>query len=282
MLRISDMARLAQVSIRTLRYYDEVGLLKPSRIDKWTSYRYYSLDQLPRLNRIIALKDLGFSLDQIGQLINSDKEVSLEQLRGMLKLKQAEVEQRLTEEQERLGRIKFRLGQIEKEGQMREYDVVIKRVEAQTVASIRGVVPDVSQLLKWSFEMGDLIKESGVQANGPWLHLYHQSGYQEEGLDVEEALFIDPASANRRKPGHDPRLKVYELPAVETMVSVTHQGDWDNLNDAYATIDRWLQSNGYKPTGPCREIYLREEGDPADFLTEIQFPAAKVDATGTS
>ena len=94
MIKIGDFARLAEVSIVTLRHYDEIGLLKPVSVDKFTGYRYYSIEQLPRLNRILALKDLGFSLEQISTMLNG---ISLEEMRGMLKLRHAEQEQILAD-----------------------------------------------------------------------------------------------------------------------------------------------------------------------------------------
>ena len=95
MIKIGDFARLSQVSVVTLRYYDEMDLLKPVKIDTFTGYRFYSAVQLPRLNRILALKDLGFSLDQI-KLMLADG-LTLEQLRGMLKMQHNEVEKRLSD-----------------------------------------------------------------------------------------------------------------------------------------------------------------------------------------
>jgi DNA-binding transcriptional MerR regulator len=87
MFKIGEFSRLSRVSVRMLRHYDQLGLLKPSRTDNFTNYRYYSADQLPRLNRILALRDLGFSLEQIGNML--DEELSAEQLMGMLNLKRA-------------------------------------------------------------------------------------------------------------------------------------------------------------------------------------------------
>jgi DNA-binding transcriptional MerR regulator len=116
MIKIGDFSKLSLVSIKTLRYYDEMGLLKPVNVDRFTGYRYYSASQLPRLNRILALKDLGFSLEQIAQVLNEG--VSLEQLRGMLRLKQAELQQHITGEQERLARISARLNDITMEGRL--------------------------------------------------------------------------------------------------------------------------------------------------------------------
>ncbi len=132
MIRIGDFARLSQVSIVTLRHYDEFGLLEPIAVDPVTGYRYYSVGQLPRLNRILSLKDFGFSLEQIRDVLKDG--VTLEQLHGMLRLKRAEVERRLTDEQERLARIEARLRQIEQENTMPDYEVVLKNVAPILVA----------------------------------------------------------------------------------------------------------------------------------------------------
>jgi DNA-binding transcriptional MerR regulator len=103
MLKIGDFSRLSQVSVKTLRYYDEVALLKPTQVDEVSGYRYYSVAQLRQLHRILALRDLGFSLDQIGYVLEAD--LSIQELRGMLRLRRAEQQQRLLKEQERLDRV---------------------------------------------------------------------------------------------------------------------------------------------------------------------------------
>ena len=139
MIRIGDFSKLSRVSIKALRYYDEMGLLKPIHVDRFTSYRYYDFHQLPRLYRILALKDLGFSLEEIGRLLEG--ELSTEQMRGMVKLRQAEIQQRVNEEAQRLERVELWLKQIEQEGAMSNYDVVIKNVEPIKVVSVRAIVP---------------------------------------------------------------------------------------------------------------------------------------------
>ncbi len=141
MIKIGDFSKLSQVSIKALRYYDEMELLKPISVDRFTSYRYYSVSQLPRLNRILALKDLGLSLEQIGQVLNQG--ISPEQLRGMLRLKHAELQQDITEEQARLARVEARLNHIAMEGVMPNYEVVLKQVEPQLVAEVRGTVAKI-------------------------------------------------------------------------------------------------------------------------------------------
>ena len=103
MIRIGDFSKLSRVSIKTLRYYDEMGLLKPIEVDRFTGYRYYDFHQLPRLYRILALKELGFSLEEIGRFL--EENLSTEELRGMLKLRQAEIRQRMEEETVRLEQV---------------------------------------------------------------------------------------------------------------------------------------------------------------------------------
>ncbi|HEU4745132.1 MAG TPA: helix-turn-helix domain-containing protein, partial [Anaerolineales bacterium] len=139
MIRIGDFSKLSRVSVKALRLYDEMGLLKPVDVDRFTGYRYYEFDQLPRLYRILALKDLGFSLEEIGRLLEG--ELSVEQMRGMLKLRQAEIRQKVEEESRRLARVELWLREIEQEDSMSKYDVVIKKIEPHRVAAVRGVVP---------------------------------------------------------------------------------------------------------------------------------------------
>jgi predicted transcriptional regulator YdeE len=114
MLKIGEFAKKSQMTVKTLRLYDRLGLLKPAWIDRFTGYRYYAQEQLPRLNRIMALKDLGFTLVQIGRILQN--ELTVDELRGMLRLKCAELEQHIEEEQARLVRVEARLRQIEHEG----------------------------------------------------------------------------------------------------------------------------------------------------------------------
>jgi DNA-binding transcriptional MerR regulator len=111
MFKIGEFSRISRVSVKTLRYYDGIGLLTPARVDLFTGYRYYSADQLPRLNRILALKDLGLSLEQIAALLDDDLPPA--EIRGMLRLKRVEIQQHLEEEQARLARVEARLKQIE-------------------------------------------------------------------------------------------------------------------------------------------------------------------------
>ncbi|GEM33360.1 hypothetical protein NN3_43670 [Nocardia neocaledoniensis NBRC 108232] len=137
MFSIGDFARHGQVSVRMLRHYDAVGLLRPARVDPATGYRFYTAAQLARLNRLVALKELGFTLEQVGRML--DPGPGPAELRGMLTLRRAELAQRIAADNARLTDVEARLRIIEKEGVMPEQDVVLKSVAAVRVARAIGV-----------------------------------------------------------------------------------------------------------------------------------------------
>ncbi len=270
MIRIGSFARIAQVSTRALRLYDKLGLLKPAVVDPDTDYRYYSIDQLPRLNRILALKDLGFSLEQIAGVLRG--ELSAEQLRGMLMLKRAEVERRVADEQAKLARIAARLRQIEQEHTL-AYEVVIKRIEPQWAAVVRGTIPDYitsEPIFITLFEQLDAyLARHSVRQPGPRMALFYDLGTRDHDIDVRAGVIL-PAPIPS-----DDRVEVYQLPAVKQMACVVHHGPYDEtLIQANTAILKWIDANGYRICSPTREIYLEYQvgGDPARFVTEIQFP----------
>ena len=285
MLKIGDFSQLGQVSVRTLHHYDERGLLKPAEIDDFTGYRFYSVDQLPRLNRILALKDLGFSLDQIGRLVQDD--VPAEQLRGMLTLKQAEIERQLTEGQTRLMRVEARLKQIEQEGKPSPYEVVLKKTSPQAIAATRTVVPTLENMPTYRCNLYDELYESleclGIEPGAPEYALYHDIEYLERDIDMEAAVVIGEA-LRAPSAGETDRLTFRALPAVPQMASVVHGGSAWEIPRAITALFAWIGANGYSAAGPYREIHLygRENDlfrkDPANvssILVEIQLPVEK-------
>src|SRR5689334_16051822 len=160
MLKIGDFSRLSQVSVDTLRHYDTLGLLKPNEVDAFTGYRYYTFQQLGRLNRILALKDLGLSLEQIGPMLEED--VSITQLKELLRRKREEIEAHIHAEHARLARVEARLNQIEMEANLPNYEVVIKTVRPQLVASIRRVMPAYNKILPLYEELLGYVAQHGV------------------------------------------------------------------------------------------------------------------------
>ena len=156
MFRIGEFSQIARVSGRLLRYYDSIGLLRPQRIDPETGYRYYSAGQLERLNRILALKDLGLSLDQVARML--DDKISTAEIRGMLALKKAELERSLAEEAARLRHIESRLTQIEQQGSLGDYDVVVKSAPATPLLSMRAVYESFDEVIAALREIAQAVR----------------------------------------------------------------------------------------------------------------------------
>jgi len=283
MFRIGDFSQLGQVSIRTLRHYDELDLLKPAQIDKFTGYRYYTIEQLPRLNRILALKDLGLSLEQIGDLLKRD--LPPDQLRGLLMLKQAEIEQQMQAMQTQLRRVAARLNQIELEGKPPQYEVVIKSVAAQTIASCRRIVPDFEAMVDYRCEMYRVLyqwlTDQAIPPTEPELAIYYNTEYVERDIDMELGTPVDHQRLKEVIPPEAITLR--ELPAVETVASVIHKGEMWDIGQAMVALYGWIGSHGYVSNGPYRELHLfwRElEIETEQFkniVIEVQVPIAPLD-----
>lgn len=264
MIKIGDFSRIAQVPVSALRYYADLGLLPPAAVDPFSGYRYYSLAQLPRLYRVLTLRDLGLSLEQIATLLR--EEVSAEQLHGMLRLRQSELRQRIEDEQARLARVEARLRQIEQEGTVTTYDVVLKNVEPQLVASIRSVVPVYSAMSGLFDELYAYLRR--YNAGGVCMALYHDEGYKEHNPDVEALVYIQSSVPESE------RVKVRTMPGY-TAVSTIHRGPFENLNHAYAALGDWAAQNGYRIVGSGRELYLEMGQDPSGHIAEVQFPVER-------
>jgi DNA-binding transcriptional MerR regulator len=188
MLKIGDFSKLAQISVKALRHYGRLGLLKPAWVDRFTGYRYYALDQLPRLNRILALKDLGFSLEQIGELLRED--LPIDELRGMMRLKRAELERHIRAEHARMARIEARLTQIEREGAMPTYEVVLKPVPPQRVVGIRDVVVSYDDVEQLFGELYAYLRTQSItfEPAEPGIAIYYDAEYHDHGIDAEVAV----------------------------------------------------------------------------------------------
>ena len=178
MFKIGEFSRFSQISVKTLRYYDEIGLLKPSQTDPFSGYRYYTAEQMSRLNKILALKDLGLTLEQIAQLMKEDLPPA--QLRGMLRLKQVEIQQHLEEEQTRLARVDTRLKQIEQEDCMSAYEVVIKKVEPQLVCAIHDIAATYSSQGPLWRELAIFLTKQNARAIAPSLTIYYDTEYRDK------------------------------------------------------------------------------------------------------
>ncbi|WP_165423617.1 MerR family transcriptional regulator [Ktedonosporobacter rubrisoli] len=273
MLKIRDFARLAEVSMTTLRYYDEIGLLKPIRVDPETGYRYYTMDQLPHLHRILAFKELGLELTQIAELLNEG--VSPEALQGMLRLRQAEVQQRIQAEQEQLVRIEARLRSLEQGGGLPAYEVVLKAVRPITAVSLGLTATDLAYQAHWADALDAMLKRCGITPVDHMLIIHGEYGDDGMPTSVEALAPVDERDADTLVTNSEGRLRRCILPAVPHVASTLHYGHPARVFSAYRALGTWMESNGYTIVGPRRKIRLRRGDNLDEALTEIQFPVEK-------
>ena len=254
MFKIGEFSRLSRVSVRMLRHYDQLGLLTPSQTDPFTNYRYYSAEQLPRLNRILALRDLGFSLEQIAGMLDDD--LSADQLLGMLKLKRVEIEQQVQMENARLVRVEARIRQMKESMRHDAYDVILRDVESELVATYREGAADDDRIQ----QMFDLVETYVAQfdqarADRPPFTIYYDDEYRERDIDAEVAVPLNYAIPEGES------IRVRQTPPQTQVACAIHLGGYSTIYQAYNALLGWIETNHYQMVGPIREVYIRYGAD---------------------
>jgi predicted transcriptional regulator YdeE/DNA-binding transcriptional MerR regulator len=284
MIKIGDFSKLAHVTIKTLHHYGELGLFKPAHIDRYTGYRYYTLDQLPHLNRILALKDLGFSLDQVALLV--DENLSVYEIRGMLRMKQIELAEKIEFEQARLSQVEIRLQHLDREDHPPGDAIAVKEIEPMVVLSARAVAATEAVILPARVSLGELLQRNldrtRLKPAGPWFVLMDDLPYSEADLEVEMAVPVKPEVSARAGDWEGTPISLRELPAVNNMASLIHAGEYTTINQTYTGLYAWAQANAFKVAGSCREVYLPETGigtirapDITSEFIEVQCPVER-------
>ena len=275
MYSIGEFARMAQVTKRQLRYWDEIGLLRPEKIVASSGHRYYSANQLPALNRIVALKELGLSMDQIRRFINDD--VSVDEMQGMLLMKKAELEQQVLDEMRRIRTIESRLTQIREKGK-RVRDVVVKQVPSRMYIGARYQVLDWESTYEVWGNFLRVLPQPNDDVYGDFMGILHADGVATDYFDMEVGRIVhtEPSTTSITSDGKP--LEVRVLPAV-TMATFVHQGPPYEAHIGYSAIGEWVEMNHYVFAGPMhgfiRKINSLETFATADILVEVQFPIEK-------
>jgi DNA-binding transcriptional MerR regulator len=278
MFRIGEFSKIARVSGRLLRYYDEIGLLSPQSIDPDTGYRYYSARQLPRLNRILVLKELGLSLEHIARLL--DQETSVEEMRGMLTLRKAQIEQSVQQEMERLRVVESRLQQIDTHGQMQEPDVILKAVEASPFLGHRSVLAGMDAIQHLVRRIAITVPAMvGRTSLGPIAIIIHSPMYDSEALDVEVGYLLTQNGPQSVALSEERLLTLRTLPATQTMATLVHVGLVSDSHRSYGALATWMEHHGWQMNGAGRDLLLQlpqsEQQDEA--VIEIQLPVIRAD-----
>jgi DNA-binding transcriptional MerR regulator len=280
-MQIGELARLTRISVRMLRHYDEIDLFKPNLVRENT-YREYSVSQLPLLNKILALKDLGFSLEQVRGLVKEN--FAADHLRALLEQRRDELETHIVQEQGRLGRVEGRLSQIEKENHVPEFSIKVKSIPAQLVASVRDSSLDEFQQLEdgetnrlmrnYFSTLFTHLERHGEAVGVPFTIIGHSP--MDEGsilMDIEVTKTIA-----KRVPESD-LVRVYELSATPIMACLEYSGpsDWHVIElQALPALHTWIEQHGFKSVGLVRQTYLElnQEINDAPCVLEWQIPVA--------
>lgn len=259
---------MTQTTVKTLRYYDELGLLKPALVDDETGYRYYTTDQLLPLHRVVSLRQAGLSVAEVQSVLSGHD------LAEVLIARKTRLKGQLQGIQRQLSHIQFLLDHYEEDYRMK-YQAIVKDLPACTVCYKQGVVPNFSAF-------GDFIRqaEEDFHAAAPTAHFaeqdycfisYLDQEFRQENIHIEYAQAM-PVPGEERGSVHFKQLEC--MPAV----CVYHKGPYNGLHDAYTFAYQWVADNGYEPAGSAREHYIDGEwnkSEPAEWLTELQIPVRR-------
>ncbi|HAH17669.1 MAG TPA: MerR family transcriptional regulator [Eubacterium sp.] len=265
MLKIGEFSKLSRISIRMLRHYDDIGLLKPAEIDDMTGYRYYHEEQLFVAGRITSLKDMGFALADIIKIL--DNYDNKEMMEEFLLERQKELSKLSEETQYKLMLLETAKKRLRKEQNM-NYDVTIKTIPERYAATVHMVVPHYEdEGILWNTlrqECTDLVPAEPCLAAAEFL----DNEYKEENVDIIAWMTV---KGEHKDTEH---VKFKTLPSVK-VASCVVKGGYEQMADAYATVISWINSNGYKNNGPMFNIYIvspAQTQNPDEYVTEICFP----------
>lgn len=278
MFSIGAFARHGRVSVRMLRHYDAIGLLQPAHVNPTSGYRMYDAAQLERLNRVVALKDLGFTLQQVQAML--DESVGAGELRGMLRLRQAQLQTQITADRTRLVQVDARLRIIEKEGAVALNEVTVKRIDAMRVAELsalaKGFEPEsITPVIQPLYEeLGRRLEEAGLTPVGPSVAYYEEAA--DGGVSVHACCPVDAEP-------QDYDFALVDLPPIEQAATIIHRGPMDTVMSTIQELAQWIDANGYRSTGYNRELYVDYGcGDPNGWTTELQEPIVEAEVAERS
>ena len=273
MLKIGDFSKLSRISIRMLRHYNEIGLLMPASIDDFTGYRYYSETQLPFANRISSLKEMGFSLSAITEILKEyDKP---EALKKFLVLKYADIKEQADNVNHQMMLLETTINRLGKGEDVMNYNVLLKEMPERYVASLRKIIPSYeSEGMLWEQLMKE-IAPLNVQMTNPAnaIAIFHDEDYKESDVDVEIQMSVDGNYKNTEN-------VVFKIVAPIQFASVTFKGSFEQTPAVSEAIANWAKDNDnhYDFGGAMFNIYHVSpamEKNPENWVTEACCPVKK-------
>ena len=266
-LKIGEFSRLMQVTVKTLRHYEQKGLLLPDEVNEWTGYRYYSIDQMQKLQAIRDLQRLGFSLDEIKELFEDNSHVpSIQQLTEKIKDTEAQLQQ-LIARRERL--LDWRNARKEMKT-MEKFS--IQSLPEIIVASHREVIPNYAALGFLCYEkIGPEMQRLGCKCPPPGycFTIEHNKEYKPTDIDIEYCEQVEEM-------GQDSVIIQFKrLPAIAKALCMKHIGPYERFYESYTEAFRYMEEQGYKIAGHPRTCYVDgawNQEDPEKWLSIIQIP----------
>lgn len=272
MLKIGEFSQLGHVSIRMLRHYDDIGLLRPKKIDQESGYRYYSVRQLEQLHTILLLKELKFSLQEIKELLSAEPMILKQQLLN----KEQEITEEITREQLRIEAIHRKVQQIDHPV---SYDIRLCAIPSFPAICLRKVIPSFyHEGLLWQQFYDEMAKQklsSAVQDIGNATIFYDQE-YKEQDVDIELVW------RTKKLTSVSAPLESRMMPEVPLAASIIVKGNYHQLPAVYQDFACWLDQHPeyqmIKLTRQVCHIGPDETEDSEEYLTEIQIPLIALDS----
>lgn len=275
---IKEFSLLCQVTVKTLRHYEKMGLFKPAEVDEWTGYRYYDVSQMQTLNNIRRLKDIGFSLEEILDLkLQSTSGDHL--LRGegfltpsieLLQEKIAQCQQELTRLQKRHDVLQSMMDSQNELSDMEKF--CIQSLPEIIVASHREVIPNYAALGALCCEkIGPEMQRLGCKcsAAGYCFTIEHDKEYKPTDIDIEYCEQVEEM-------GQDSAIIQFkQLPAIPKALCMKHVGPYDRFYESYTEAFRYMEEHGMKIAGHPRTSYIDgawNQDDPEKWVSVIQIP----------
>jgi DNA-binding transcriptional MerR regulator len=269
MYRIGQFSNMTKVTVKALRFYEEEGLLEPAFIDAVNGYRYYDSDQLPRVFRIVALRQCGFSIPEIRQIL-AGRDIA-----ALFAKRRHELETAAIETSHQLAAVNHYIDSIGRESCMK-YEVVMKELPRVLAYSKRMTVESYDSYFDVIPALGEATTSINPELrcvdDPPYCFIMYLDGeYRERDIDIEFFEAVTDRGNGKLPDGVE--FKIVE--AVPHAACVLHKGPYSTLPQAYAAVYKWIEDNDYLAAASPRESYIDgiwNKSDPQDWLTELQVP----------
>ncbi len=272
MFKIGEFSKITQVSIRMLRFYDENKLLIPEKIDADTGYRLYSGKQIEQLNRILFLKNLGFQVSKMQDVL---KDWDTKRIQNELEMQKKQIEKNLIDEKERLLRLQMSLQDLSRQQMDLNTKVVIKSLESCYVLSLRKSVPDYFCEKDLWKELCEKIQPCSTSGS---FSIYHDQEYKENEVDIEVCAIVEPMANQIANQIEDKEagIQYRKVDRIEKAACFMVYGPYENIAVAYKEFAEWLEQHPeYEMCGDNRQICHAgewNENNPELYVTELQVP----------